>query len=191
MLATRIWAGLGLLWTTALGRLLDDADSGLPKRGVAETGYASYQGVDTYGDVTSYLGIPYAEPPLGDLRFRAPKPLDVVRISKETGGNIVDATRYPDFCVQGPVFRECLTAPPSDPTFTIVGTGGDRAGAGSEDCLKVNIYTPSKAIAGSNCEFEFFVHRAVEYPYSSVPSTCVILYSRRGLSLWKPRHFAL
>ena len=44
--------------------------------------------------------------------------------------------------------------PSSDSTFTRTGTGNDKGGPGSEDCLKVNIYTPSKAKAGSNCEFE-------------------------------------
>ena len=39
----------------------------------------------------------------------------------------------------------------------LAGVGGDRGGAGSEDCLKVNIYTPSKATAGSDCESEFFI----------------------------------
>ena len=41
-------------------------------------------------------------------------------------------------------------APSPCPEFTEASTGGDRSGAGNEDCLKVNIYTPSKAKAGSN-----------------------------------------
>lgn len=85
---------------------LDEAGSGLRKREVVETGYVDYRGVETYGDVTSYLGIPYAEPPLGNLRFRAPEPLDTARVLKETGGNVVDAPQYPDFCVHGPLFSK-------------------------------------------------------------------------------------
>lgn len=77
MVPLRIWIALSPLLTTTLG--LSGADSGLRKRGVVGTGYASYRGVNTYGDVISYLGIPYAEPPLGDLRFRAPKALNVTR----------------------------------------------------------------------------------------------------------------
>lgn len=168
MLTLRICIGLGLLLTTALGRPLDDANAGLRKRGVVGTGYASYQGVDTFGDVTSYLGIPYAEPPLGDLRFRAPKVLNTTRVSKEAGGKTVDATQYPNFCVQGPLFREYLMAP-SDPTFTVTGAGGDRGGAGTEDCLKVNIYTPSNAKAGSNCEFKLVIHHVDEVFIHSQP----------------------
>lgn len=100
MLTLRIWVGLCLSLAAALGCPLNH-------RGVVRTGYASYQGVqETYGDVTSYLGIPYAEPPLGHLRFRAPKALDVSRVSKETGGNVVDATQYPNRCVQGDFFRK-------------------------------------------------------------------------------------
>ena len=156
MVALRIWAALTPLLATALG--FSEVGPRLRKRGVVGTGYASYRGVDTYGDVTSYLGIPYAEPPLGNLRFRAPKALDVARVSREAGGKVVDATQYPDFCVQGPLFREYLPAPlPSDPSFTGTGAGGDRGGAGSEDCLRVNIYTPSKARAGSDCESRFFI----------------------------------
>lgn len=67
--------------------------------------------------------------------------------------SVVDATQYPDFCIQGALSRECpVVVPPPDLTSTGPGTGDDRGGAGSEDCLKVNIYTPSKASAGSNCE---------------------------------------
>ena len=192
MVALKIWIALSPLLSTALG--LGGVGPALWKRGVVGTGYASYRGIDAYGDVTSYLGIPYAEPPLGDLRFRAPKPLDVARVSRETGGNIVDATQYPDFCVQGPLTREYLMAnPPSDPMFTRTGLGGDRGGAGSEDCLKVNVYTPSKAMAGSNCESEFSILPCRQSAHVAcwVASTRVILHSRRRLHLWKPRKFSL
>jgi hypothetical protein len=190
MLVLQIWVGLSLLLTTVLGRPLNDADSALGKCGVVGTGYVSYQGVETFGDVTSYLGIPYAEPPLGDLRFRAPKPLDVARVASEAAGNVVDATQYPDFCVQGPIFRKYLMTV-SDTTFTQAGTGGDRGGAGSEDCLKVNIYAPSNAKAGSNRGSEFFVLLCRRGPHASLTSARVILHSRGGLCLRKPRHLAL
>jgi len=119
MFALRVWIGLNLLLTVVLGRPLGEADSALRRRGIVTTNYASYQGVETYGDVTSYLGIPHAEPPLGDLRFRAPNALDVARVSKEAGGNVVNATQYPDFCIQGPLFRTCLVSPPSNPLYLL------------------------------------------------------------------------
>ncbi|KAF5341404.1 hypothetical protein D9758_012276 [Tetrapyrgos nigripes] len=56
---------------------------------------------ESFHNTVSYLGIPYTVPPLGKFRFRNPVPLDQNRISHETGGGIVNATEYPDFCVQG------------------------------------------------------------------------------------------
>ena len=147
-----VLVGLNLLLATALGH--PHGLRGLEVN-VVDTGYACYQGVTTYGDVTSYLGIPYAEPPLGDLRFRAPEPLDVARVSREAGGSIIDATQYPEPCIQGPTSRKHLIAPSHCPEFTEASAGGDQGGAGCEDCLKVNIYTPSNAQAGSNREFGF------------------------------------
>ena len=35
--------------------------------------------------------------------------------------------------------------------LTLVPVVGDAGGAGSEDCLKVNVYTPVGATKGSNC----------------------------------------
>ncbi|KAK0193361.1 alpha/beta-hydrolase [Armillaria mellea] len=104
---------------------------------IVDTGYAMYRGNLSYPDTVAYLGIPYAEPPLGDHRFRAPVPLDTGRIASEANGAVLDATSYPDFCIQG-------------------STGaGDAGGAGSEDCLKVNIYSP---INGNNLPVLVYIH---------------------------------
>ncbi|KAK0444039.1 alpha/beta-hydrolase [Armillaria borealis] len=104
---------------------------------IVDTGYAKYRGNLSYPDTVVYLGIPYAEPPLGDRRFRAPVSLDTVRIALEANGAVLDATSYPDFCIQGT-------------------TGaGDVGGAGSEDCLKINIYSP---INGSDLPVLVYIH---------------------------------
>ncbi len=68
---------------------------------IVDTGYAKYRGNLSYTDTVAYLGIPYAEPPIGDRRFRAPIPLNTIRIASEANGAIFDAIFYPDFCVQG------------------------------------------------------------------------------------------
>lgn len=68
---------------------------------VIDAGYAKYLGNQTYPNTVAYLGIPYAEPPLGNLRFRAPLPLNTARISAESKGQIIDARNYAPFCIQG------------------------------------------------------------------------------------------
>lgn len=39
---------------------------------VVDLGYTKYQGVQLQAGVNQYLGLRYAAPPLGNLRFRAP-----------------------------------------------------------------------------------------------------------------------
>ena len=78
----------------------------------------TYTGVyqPTYGQ-DYFLGIPFAQPPLGDLRFRAPQPVN----SSWQGSR--SATAY---------YPEC------------VGYGGDQIGYEvSEDCLALNVVRPS------------------------------------------------
>ena len=37
-------------------------------------------------------------------------------------------------------------------------TAGDAGGAGSEDCLNVNIYAPVNATKDSKCEYSLYIH---------------------------------
>lgn len=39
-----------------------------------DVGYSRYKGTQLANGITQWLGIGYAAPPLGDLRFRAPRP---------------------------------------------------------------------------------------------------------------------
>ena len=68
---------------------------------VVDVGYAQYQGRQTRNNTMVYLGIPYAEPPLGPLRFQKTVPLDTKRITEQAQGAVVDATQYANFCIQG------------------------------------------------------------------------------------------
>lgn len=69
--------------------------------------------------IRAFLGIPYAEPPLGNLRFKPPVP-----VSPWEGEKLV--IRDSDICVQRDPFRR---------DYTI---------EGNEDCLYLNVYTPTK-----------------------------------------------
>ncbi|XP_053989680.1 juvenile hormone esterase-like, partial [Hylaeus volcanicus] len=103
-----IVAGIAFLATVATCRNLTEIvhiDKG-PVRGfVTKTAFHNIS-------YSAFLGIPYAKPPVGDLRFKAP-----VEINPWT--NVYNATLQHDVCPQ------------------ILGKYD-----GSEDCLHLNVYTP-------------------------------------------------
>ena len=70
-------------------------------KNVVDLGYASYRGNLSFPNTVAYLGIPYAEPPLGERRFRSPIALNTKRVQQEANGKVVDVTEYPEFCIQG------------------------------------------------------------------------------------------
>lgn len=74
--------------------------------------------------VASYLGIPYAKPPMGALRWQAPQPPGVWR-------HVREAVRFGPSCYQG----SPETFGPYGPEFLI-------SLPMSEDCLYLNVWTP-------------------------------------------------
>src|SRR5690349_2141568 len=76
----------------------------------------------TVDGVTSFKGIPFAQPPLGNLRWKAPQP-----VAKWQG--VKEATSYGSDCMQEPF-------------------PGDAAPLGvtpNEDCLYINVWVPAKS----------------------------------------------
>ncbi len=88
----------------------------------ATTQAGGVRGVEGAG-VRAFLGVPYAAPPVGDLRWRATQPV-------APWGGVRDATRLGSDCVQALGRR------------AVLGGGGGLV-VGKEDCLFVNIYAPA------------------------------------------------
>ena len=89
-------------------------------KGKVEGAYTSDQ------KVIAFKGIPYAAPPLGDLRWQPPQPAakwKAVRAAKEYGSHCIQSGGYPDMIFHDP--------------------------GPSEDCLTLNVWKPANAKKGS------------------------------------------
>ena len=87
------------------------------------------------GKVRAFLGLPYAAPPVGDLRWKAPQPA-----AKWKGDR--DATKFAAHCAQGRVFDDMVF----------------QDGTPSEDCLFLNVYTPADAKKNAKLPVMFWIH---------------------------------
>lgn len=86
---------------------------------IVDTTSGKIQGYEE-GDLRIFKGVPFAEPPIGDLRFKPP-------VSKTAGDDILDCTQY------GPI------APQRTDSFLSSLTNSPQSEA---DCLNLNIWTP-------------------------------------------------
>ncbi len=88
----------------------------------------------------AWLGLPYAAPPVADLRWRAPRP------ASSWGPSVREATVYSAVC---PQFGNALTA------------GKESEVIGSEDCLTLNVAAPQMSaaqVAGEHRAVMVWVH---------------------------------
>ena len=105
-----------LLLATTLASAASAADRVKTSNGVVESAGRQPSGV------RAFRGIPFAAPPVGDLRWRPPQPVKDWRGARQ-------ALRFGPRCVQHPIF--------GDMNF--------RSDGMSEDCLYLNVWTPAKS----------------------------------------------
>ncbi|XP_055477350.1 acylcarnitine hydrolase-like [Psammomys obesus] len=92
--------------------------------------------------VHTFLGIPFAKPPVGPLRFAPPE-------APEPWSGVRDGTSHPALCLQNIVMtmkimeKMNMTVPPISV---------------SEDCLYLNIYAPAYAHEGTNLPVMVWIH---------------------------------
>uniref|UniRef100_A0AC11DJ77 Carboxylesterase 2 n=1 Tax=Ovis aries TaxID=9940 RepID=A0AC11DJ77_SHEEP len=91
--------------------------------------------------VHTFLGIPFAKPPVGPLRFAPPEP-------PESWSGVKDGTSQPAKCLQDPNGMKTMELW----NVTLPSTSM------SEDCLYLNIHTPAHSHKGSNLPVMVWIH---------------------------------
>lgn len=91
----------------------------------AKTSNGTLEGLTEASGIHVYRGIPFAEPPIDDLRWQPPQPV-------KNWSGVRNAKQFGPRCVQSPIF--------SDMVF--------RSNGMSEDCLYLNVWTPASSSSG-------------------------------------------
>jgi para-nitrobenzyl esterase len=87
-----------------------------------KTANGTVEGATAPSGIHVYLGIPFAAPPVGDLRWQPPQP-----VNNWTGART--AVQFGPRCVQASIFADMMY----------------RSNGMSEDCLYLNVWTPAKS----------------------------------------------
>ena len=114
--------------------------------------------------VASYKGIPFAAPPVGDLRWRPPQPM-----APWTG--VRQAAEFGADCMQG------RFGPPQ-------AAGANAAPAPSENCLFLSVWRPASAPADARLPVMVWIHGGGFVGGSgSSPSTSGVQFAKQGVVL--------
>uniref|UniRef100_A0A0G2JV37 Carboxylic ester hydrolase n=1 Tax=Rattus norvegicus TaxID=10116 RepID=A0A0G2JV37_RAT len=97
----------------------------------------------TKAGIYTFLGIPFAKPPVGPLRFAPPE-------APEPWSGVRDATSHPAMCLQNIDMLDEVGLTDMKMILSSIPM--------SEDCLYLNIYTPAHAHEGSNLPVMVCIH---------------------------------
>jgi para-nitrobenzyl esterase len=101
----------------------------------AQTGNGTVQGLALSSGIRAFRGIPFAAPPVRDLRWKPPQPA-----AKWQGVRLAD--RFADQCMQARVFGDMMF----------------RNSGNSEDCLYLNVWTPANAAPNAALPVLFYIY---------------------------------
>ena len=127
------WLSCSLLLSPLLQCRVMAADASQPKAKTAQGEVAGKWILG--GSQKAFLGLPYAAPPTGRLRWRSPQP-------PASGMGMRDATKYAGRCEQYHIWNDYI--------FQDAGP--------TEDCLYLNVYAPASAKPGSKLPVMFWIH---------------------------------
>ncbi len=122
--STNCLIGLAAFFTVLVCSAAISSAAGLPLPPVALTESGLVIGTTVSG-VNEFLGIPYAAPPMGALRWTPPKPYGF----------------FPGLFLQATQFGGDCTQPTASGLF------------GSENCLFLNVFTPQNVLADDLLEY--------------------------------------
>lgn len=124
------------------------------KYGDIEGFKASYPNVSgPFKDVSKFLGVPFAAPPTGELRFKAPQPLPAWK------PDVHEAKKHGNVCMQSKLFDRFMRMFAPNISY-------------SEDCLYLDVYSPN---VSSSLPVMVYIHGGGYQSGSAVTSQSDIL----------------
>ncbi|MBL6805444.1 MAG: carboxylesterase family protein [Pseudomonadales bacterium] len=141
MISARAIAGSLLIYLAGIGYAADTPNLMI--------GEAQYLGSENYdGTVDTFLGVPFAAPPIGDLRWRAAQPY-VAAAGQYKADSFAPACYQGDHITRW--YQDVIAGFGSDPNSII-------APDVSEDCLYLNVWRPSKISKPSPLPIIVYIH---------------------------------
>jgi hypothetical protein len=107
---------------------------------VIDLGYVKYAGYrNATAGINCCRGIPYAQPPLGDPRWRKPRP---IKTSNNSGGQIINATKIAPACYQSlPLWSYLRPGSHNGSKFEATLEGQ------AEDCFVLDVLVPASPVS--------------------------------------------